>query len=97
MESADITVDSITIQPAKAAFILRTHHVEEEDILEVFANAPVFYLFDARWMVYDMVGPNRYGRFLVVGIQRIDGNDWRVVTAYWNTDGRAEKIYEALK
>jgi hypothetical protein len=41
-----------------------------------------------------MIGPTLTGRFLVVGIMRIEGSVWRLVTAYWNDDGRAQRLYE---
>jgi hypothetical protein len=41
-----------------------------------------------------MIGPNRRGRFLWVSIMQVTGTEWRLITAYWNNDGRAQRAYE---
>ena len=41
-----------------------------------------------------VIGPNRRGRFLIVGLQQVTETQFRLVTAYWNNDGRAQRIYE---
>ncbi|MGE0057740.1 MAG: hypothetical protein AB7T32_07125 [Dehalococcoidia bacterium] len=66
MEPAEIEVSEIYIDPRKAAYIER-HGVTEHDVIQVHLNAPKYFLFDAVRNGFDMIGPNRHGRFLVVG------------------------------
>jgi hypothetical protein len=75
VERADIIVDDLSIDPRKAEYLRASHGVDEADVFEVFRNVPAYFLFDARWGIYDMIGPNVAGRFLVVGIQRVENND----------------------
>jgi hypothetical protein len=93
VELADIDVNAIAIDEAKAEYIAKKG-VFPADIQEVHGNAPKFYLRNQAWNLYNMIGPNLSGRFLVVGIQYVVNERWRVVTAYWNDDGRAQRIYE---
>jgi len=88
----DLTVEIIEIDPRKAEYI-RSKGVEPEDVAEVLLNAPAYFLFSDQWGIYDMIGPNNAGRFLIAGIQHVAGSNWRLVTAYWNDDGRAERQY----
>jgi hypothetical protein len=97
VQRADITVDNLSIDPRKAEYLLKEHQVGIEDVFDVYNNAPAYFVFDPEWETYDMIGPTLSGRFMVVGIRRIEGNEWRVVTAYWNDDGRAQKEYEGQR
>lgn len=94
MERVDITVDNLSVDARKAEYLLTKHQVGLADLFEVYNNVPVYFLFNAARGIYDMIGPTLRGRFMVVGIRRIEGNEWQVVTAYWNDDGRAQRTYE---
>ena len=61
---------------------------------EVHDLAPRYFLKRPAWSLYNMIGPSASGRLLVVSIQQIEGPNWRLVTAYWNSDGRARRVYE---
>lgn len=92
MQRIDLTVENIEVDPRKADYI-RSKGVEPEDVAEVLLTAPAYFLFNSQRGIYDMIGPNRRGRFLVAGIQHLTENNWRLVTAYWNDDGRAKRDY----
>jgi hypothetical protein len=94
VEAADLDVWFILIDEAKAEYIARKG-VYPEDVQEVHDLAPRYFLKNAAWGLYNMIGPNRDRRFLVVSITHQEGTTWRLITAYWNGDGRARKIYEA--
>lgn len=93
MEEADIEVWYIQIDEDKAEYIAGKD-VYPEDVQEVHDLAPRYFLKRPAWGLYNMIGPNANGRLLVVSIQQIEGPNWRLVTAYWNTDGRARRLYE---
>ena len=93
MERAELAVETITIDIRKAEYILREHDVRTTDVAEVHANRPRYFIRSVPAGLYNMIGPNLRGRFLVAGIMHVVGDEWRLITAYWNTDGRAEEIY----
>ena len=97
MESANLHIEELIIDARKADYISTKYRVSPADVFEVLHTAPKFTHFDRRWGIFDMIGPNRAGRFLVAGIQQVEGTTWRLVTAYWNTDGRAQKDCERLR
>ena len=96
MEEAFIEVREILIDDAKTAYIA-DKGVTPSDVDEVHGFQPRYFEWKPEWAVFDMIGPNRNGRFLIAGIQHIGGHQYRLVTAYWNDDGRARRIYEGNK
>jgi hypothetical protein len=88
VEAADIDVWYVSIDEAKAAYIA-TKGVYPEDVQEVHDLAPRYFLKNAGRGLYNMIGPNEHGRFLVVSLMHLEGQTWRLITAYWNDDGRA--------
>lgn len=92
MKRVNLSVDVITISEAKLGYI-RTKDVDEADVNEVLLNAPAYFLFNSEWGIYDMIGPNLAGRILYVGIQNVQADEWRLVTAFWNDDGRGRRFY----
>ncbi|HEX5368986.1 MAG TPA: hypothetical protein VFY10_06175 [Dehalococcoidia bacterium] len=94
-DRAEIVVEDILIDERKAAYI-RKKGVQTHDVLEVLEHIPHFFeeTIDSNHR-YSMLGPNRAGKFLLVAIARVEGNEWRLITAYWLTRrGRARRLYE---
>jgi uncharacterized DUF497 family protein len=91
---AEIEVDSLLIDEAKEAYIA-TKGVSFNNILEVFANAPHFFVsYNEVGSRYAMLGPNLSGRYLLTAIAQIDEGVWRVVSAYWLRSTRGRRLYE---
>jgi hypothetical protein len=93
MERADLTVTEILITDVKDAYI-GSKGVRATDVFEVHGHEPLYFVRGSRT---NMVGPNRQGRFLVVALAHVDKTVWRLITAYWNDDGRARRIYEEAR
>lgn len=93
MEAADIKVWAILFDDTKIDYIA-TKGVMPADVDEVHGNRPRYFVRNPARNLYNMIGPNRAGRFLVAGLQQITETQFRLVTAYWNNDGRAQRIYE---
>jgi hypothetical protein len=93
VEQADLEVEIITIDAGKAGYIWHVHNVRTSDVDEVLRNAPRYFVRSRPAGLYNMIGPNRDGRFLVVGLEQAIGPEWRLITAYWNDDGRAKRTY----
>lgn len=86
----------LLIEDEKAEYLLHEHHVRPNEIVEVLENEPRYFLRSAERELYTMVGQTSAGRWMVVSIQPFRESAFRVVTAYWNNDGRAEKLWRQL-
>jgi hypothetical protein len=93
VERAAIEVQTIAIDASKAEYIFRVHNVLPRDVDEALRNSPRYFVRSRPAGLYNMIGPNRSGRFLVVGLAHVAGTEWRLITAYWNDDGRARRAY----
>jgi hypothetical protein len=80
MQPEEIEIEIITIDPRKADYI-RSKGVEPEDVFEVQFNAPRYFRRLRPGGLYNMIGPNRRGRFLWVSIEPVVGTQWRLITA----------------
>jgi hypothetical protein len=40
-----------------------------------------------------MLGQNLQGRYLLAALAHIEGDAWRVVTAYWLRESRGRRLY----
>jgi hypothetical protein len=96
MERRRIALDisEIDIDDAKEAYI-NSKGVEADDFWEVLANDPHFFLVtDASRERYNLLGPNKAGRFLLVPIAPVVGSRWRLISAYWLDRRRGQRLYD---
>ena len=73
--------------------LIREHNVDPLQILEVHRNQPRYFVRNRGLRTFNMIGQTFAGRWMVVSTQPIEEAVFRVVTAYWNNDGRAAKLY----
>ena len=69
------------------------HGVTPLDVQEVRDHQPHFFVARPEHFGYVMLGPNRAGRYLYVPMIEVSPGLWRVITAYWLSNRRAERLY----
>jgi hypothetical protein len=92
----EIVVTDLAIAADKAAYIAVEKKVSENDVREVLALRPRFFVREGTGgPEYSVLGPNLAGRYLTIAIAPLEEEgDWRLLTAYWLDERRGRRLYE---
>ena len=79
---------------AKLNTLQQPHDVHRNEVFAVFHNRPRYFIkVTDEGTRFSMLGPNDRGRYLLVVIAQVEGDLWRVITAYWLQQRRGERLY----
>lgn len=91
----ELEIAELQVDERKERYLQAQKRVEYLDILEGLFNAPRFFRLTSGGRTrFNMLGPNRGGRYLLTAIANVEDTRWRVVTAHWLDERRGKRDYE---
>lgn len=97
-QRAEISVELLSLDDAKIGWLAR-REITPEHVFEVLyneVNPPHYFVRtnpESGKQEYSMVGRIDSGRYLIVPIEQVEGEHWRVISGNWLNSKRGERRY----